>query len=460
VRRLALRIGVVVVLALLSLAVAAVWRARGPSKQSALARAARADVTARVEERELMSTVVARGTIESGFASTLVAPAVPGVATNQVVTGVPIAAGGQVRSGSVVIEIDGRPVLAWSSPLAPYRDLHPGDRGPDVVALQGALATIGKPVPDGERGTFGAQTQSSVAAVYQDAGYPPLYTAGSAEAVGAAKAAADQRLSAAQAAFATTFGTRFPDHATADQAGAAAKAQLAQAEADRDHTYATEGVILPAAEMFNDVRLPAVVLRVWVQLGQPVAAGATLLSVGSSDTRVRITVTDAQSADLSAETTIAVGEAGVYQATCAPGPLQPAATAPPPATGAPTSTVPAGVQAGGDGSVGGSGPADGAAITNDQIMIVACTPAAPITAVGQEVQVTLRTARSHGPGLVVPATAVVTDPAGRSVVYLSVGRNRFRRVPVTVNGEADGFDAVSTDSPLLRNGAEVRVRAS
>jgi multidrug efflux system membrane fusion protein len=83
--------------------------------------------------------------------------------------------GGQVRPGHVLAELDGRPVLLLRGSLAPYRDLHEGDTGPDVVQLQKALAGLGYGDFD-PAGFFGWYTSQDLVLLYQHLGYPaPMY---------------------------------------------------------------------------------------------------------------------------------------------------------------------------------------------------------------------------------------------------------------------------------------------
>ncbi|MGO2746525.1 peptidoglycan-binding domain-containing protein [Microbacterium sp.] len=77
--------------------------------------------------------------------------------------------GETVDAGAVITEVNGRPVFAVASSFEFYRDVSVGDTGPDVKALQNALAARGYNVSvDGE---FGAVTEQAVRAWYKDSGY-------------------------------------------------------------------------------------------------------------------------------------------------------------------------------------------------------------------------------------------------------------------------------------------------
>ncbi|MCK8475645.1 peptidoglycan-binding domain-containing protein [Microbacterium aurugineum] len=86
-----------------------------------------------------------------------------------VVTGHPLEAGAAVSSGQVLTEVNGRPLFGAHSSFAFYRDMGVGDRGPDVEALQGALAARSYPVT--RDGRFGRETAAAVKRWYEDSGY-------------------------------------------------------------------------------------------------------------------------------------------------------------------------------------------------------------------------------------------------------------------------------------------------
>lgn len=67
-----------------------------------------------------------------------------------VVTSVTMTAGKAIESGSVVYAINGVAVLALHTPAPLYRSLRIGDQGPDVLALEEALTSMGFfwPTPD------------------------------------------------------------------------------------------------------------------------------------------------------------------------------------------------------------------------------------------------------------------------------------------------------------------------
>ena len=74
-----------------------------------------------------------------------------------------------LRSGVLIAEVSGRPVIALRGPFALYRDLVAGDRGRDVRMLQDALNDIDITTP--RDGVYGPATARSIRALYSRLGY-------------------------------------------------------------------------------------------------------------------------------------------------------------------------------------------------------------------------------------------------------------------------------------------------
>ena len=51
-----------------------------------------------------------------------------------------VAAGAHDPNGEQLAELDGEPLFALAGPVPAWRDLTPGESGPDVTELQNALA--------------------------------------------------------------------------------------------------------------------------------------------------------------------------------------------------------------------------------------------------------------------------------------------------------------------------------
>ncbi|WP_327253257.1 hypothetical protein [Streptomyces sp. NBC_01244] len=131
-------------------------------------------LTAPVEQRVLVASVIVRGTV-TARQSVDVTPVggAPGAA-GAVVTKLPVAVGGRVEEGQVLLEVSGRPVIALRGTLPAYRDLKPGSEGGDVAQLQQSLARLGHATGADGAGRFGEGTKAALSALYASAGYDPL----------------------------------------------------------------------------------------------------------------------------------------------------------------------------------------------------------------------------------------------------------------------------------------------
>lgn len=427
----------VVVVAAGSVVVVQPWATSPPSAKAN--EPAAVTVTAEVEQRVLESEVVTRGRVVTSNRTAVTASTVPEGNTVNVVTALPVAVGAAVAGGTVLVEVNGRPSLLWPSSLPLYRELRPEMTGPDVVAVQDALAWLGHTVPDGERSTFGPATRESISEVYRNSGYEPTYTLGSASAVDEAIASADREVVSAR------------DAANAARANgvidAAAEVAYDQAQAEASHVRAREGVTLRPAEFVAIAALGATVFRIDVQVGGRVEPGATMVTVGSADLAVELELTSGQANAMSDDVDVEVTAPG-YTSACTPGPVQPA--------GSPAPTKPSDSDVGTDTSEtsqptaavdGGAGEA-----ATEFTMSVECGEPPPVSLLDADVQATIRTSVSSAPVLVVPATALTTKADGTTSVRDGDGNT----VTVTVIGETDGFVAVEADA--LEVGDRVAVR--
>jgi peptidoglycan hydrolase-like protein with peptidoglycan-binding domain len=89
-----------------------------------------------------------------------------------------VAAGGRITNGEKLAEIDGEPLFALAGRVPAWRDITPGESGPDVAELQQALASLGYYQGGDTPGFFGAATQDAVAGYYEHLGYTPPATGG------------------------------------------------------------------------------------------------------------------------------------------------------------------------------------------------------------------------------------------------------------------------------------------
>ena len=142
-------------------------------------------LTATVEKATLTTELTGVGTFEP--AGTVRVSAAPPVGMAGVVSATPRAVGEALPWCAPLVEVSGRPVLVLHGDLPAWRDLTVGDTGSDVRQLQAALRECGSDVL--VDGVFGEYTARAVKALYADAGYAAVTSAGLA--LGGAMSATD-----------------------------------------------------------------------------------------------------------------------------------------------------------------------------------------------------------------------------------------------------------------------------
>ncbi|WP_433352711.1 peptidoglycan-binding protein [Microtetraspora malaysiensis] len=125
-------------------------------------------VTAAVERRKLVSTVVVSGTLEYGSPYPVwLAGVVGGSETAQRATRAPRR--GTLAEGAVLMEVNGRPVFVFSGKVPMHRSIVPGAKGADVKQLQKALRRLGYRAS--ATGVFDRETIAAVSRFYAKRGY-------------------------------------------------------------------------------------------------------------------------------------------------------------------------------------------------------------------------------------------------------------------------------------------------
>ncbi|MGI5486682.1 peptidoglycan-binding protein [Microtetraspora malaysiensis] len=144
-------------------------RLRSPADEAARRAAPKASlITAAVERRKLVSTVVVSGTLQYGSPLPIsLAGVVGGTSDLQRVTRPPRR--GKVVEGAVLMEVNGRPVFALRGTVPMHRTVAPGSRGDDVKQLQKALRRLGFGGP--VSGAFDQATIAAVTRMYRKRGY-------------------------------------------------------------------------------------------------------------------------------------------------------------------------------------------------------------------------------------------------------------------------------------------------
>jgi peptidoglycan hydrolase-like protein with peptidoglycan-binding domain len=181
--------------------------------------------------------------------------------------------GDPVHSGSALVDLADRPVIALELPFPLYRDLYAGDSGADVTAVQQALADIGEYTGRVD-GVFGPATQSALRKLYAAVGaIPPPPSPEDTAAAQEAQATVDSVLQ--------PQGDAGPDAA----ALAAARAALADARARvagwlpaREVASITAGSTVASAAPVGTV-LSGEVAALELRTGSPTAVGRASLSI-------------------------------------------------------------------------------------------------------------------------------------------------------------------------------------
>jgi HlyD family secretion protein len=81
--------------------------------------------------------------------------------------------GSTVGQGTVLLEVAGQPFFVLQGTVPAYRNLQPGETGPDVTELQGDLQSLGYSTGADAAGSFGRGTSAAVDAFYKGIGYAP-----------------------------------------------------------------------------------------------------------------------------------------------------------------------------------------------------------------------------------------------------------------------------------------------
>ncbi|MET9854445.1 hypothetical protein ABZY57_16040 [Streptomyces sp. NPDC006450] len=427
-------------------------------------------LTAPVEQRVLVASVIVRGTV-TAQQSVDVTPVggAPGAA-GAVVTKLPVAVGGRVEEGQVVLEVSGRPVIALRGTLPAYRDLKPGSEGGDVAQLQQALARLGHATGADGAGRFGEGTKAALSALYASAGYDPLPALpdGNAAVTDARKAvtsaeravedardAADRAGKAASASppaapspaqptspspspspsASASAGARGADPRAVDGKGSGgdpeadlkalrkqverAKEDLNSARAQLVQALAAAGPMVPVAEVVFLSSFPARVDSIASKVGAQVSGKVLTVSAGDLVVNGYLQeyqkglVQPGRQVEIVSEVTGAAAAASVVSVADTLGQQQPAT-----GTGQPDDQQPAGPKG--------------------YLMVV--QPKAPLDPrlAGQDVRLTIEAASTGGEVLVVPVSAISAAVDGRTYVTVLAADGTRRRVRVTTGTTGDG----------------------
>jgi peptidoglycan hydrolase-like protein with peptidoglycan-binding domain len=424
-------------------------------------------ITAVVTDQVMTATVISRGTVGTAGGPIQVTPQASAAsgASAPVVTAIYVKPGETIRPGQVLVQVSGRPLIALPGAFPAYRDLKPGDSGPDVRQLQQGLAALGyyTTAPDGQ---FGQETKDAVTRMYQALGYEVPTTGGPGDAgdraalmsasnavTNAARAVNDMKRQIAAQPTATPAANS-PSGSTATATAASTPGgeplsvqltylgqALGRAISEQQDLIAHTGPELPAAEVAFVPRFPAVVSAIGGTVGAVISGTAPLLTISSG----RLVVTGQM--DPSQARLLRVGMPARLDSQL----LSASATGTVSAIG--QLTVPSATangQAGGSSADGGAGA---------PYVPVTVTPSQQLTPAwgGQDVEVTVTSAKTSGKVLAVPVAALTTSSDEQTVVTRVDPDGATTEVAVRVGVSVDGFVQVIPIGGGLRPGDSVSV---
>ncbi len=292
-----------------------------------------------------------------------------------------IAAGETVRNGEQLAELDGAPLFALRGPVPAWRDLVPGESGPDVAELQDALASLGYYDGGDTAGYFGSATEDAVSLYYEHLGY-------TAPSSGGVPAADVVFLPSLPATVVAVTGAR------GEQPGQPFLELAARG------SLALTGELPPA---YAGQVKPGLKVSIYDEVTGIHATG-TVAGLGTATVNVPAgTVVDVGSGAASASSNSGSGSS----------------------------------------SNSSSGSSSGSAATT--FIPLAVAPSAPLAAAlnGENVLVTVQTGQTEGPVLTVPVAAIVTTASGTSYVTVVGAHGKQRQMPVTPGISENGYVQVT-----------------
>jgi HlyD family secretion protein len=316
-----------------------------------------------------------------------------------------VAAGDTVRNGEQLAELDGQPLFALTGPVPAWRDLTPGESGPDVAELQNALGSLGYYDGGDTPGYFGAATQDAVSAYYEHLGYPPPSSGG--------VPAAD-----------VVFLPSLPASVVAVNGGAGQQPGQPFLELAPRGSLALTGQLPPA---YAGQVKPGLKVSIYDEVTGIHATG-TVANLGAAT----ITVPTGTVVDIGSGATSA--------------------------SSASSNSSNSSNSSSGSSSSGSSGSSGATTF-----IPLAVTPSAPLAAAlnGENVLVTVVTGQTEGPVLTVPVAAIVTTASGTSYVTVAGAHGKQTSVPVTPGLSENGYVQVTpAQSGALAAGDRVVVSGS
>jgi len=307
------------------------------------------------------------------------------------ISGLDVAAGRTISSGEKLAEIDGEPLFALAGRVPAWRDITPGESGPDVAELQKALASLGY-YDDGDTpGYFGSATEYAVSLYYEHLGYTPPATGGVPMTDVIFLPSLPAKVIAVNGARGQQPGQPFLE--------IAARGSLA-----------LTGELPPA---YAAQVKPGLKVKIFDEVTGIHAAG-TIADVGTATTVTPVgAIVDVGGGSAPA------GSAG--------------------------STGSGSTGSGSSGTVGSNNPGGATNPGATPFIPLAVQPSKPLPAAlnGENVLVTVETGQTEGPVLTVPVAAVVTTGSGTSYVTVAGAHGKQTQVPVTPGISENGYVQVT-----------------
>jgi peptidoglycan hydrolase-like protein with peptidoglycan-binding domain len=320
-----------------------------------------------------------------------------------------VAAGKTISNGEKLAEIDGEPLFALAGRVPAWRDITPGESGPDVAELQKALASLGYYTGGDTPGLFGTATQDAVALYYEHLGYTPPSTGGVPLTDVIFLPSLPAKVIAVNGARGQQPGQPFLE--------LAARGSLA-----------LTGELPPA---YAGQVKPGLKVKIFDEVTGIHATG-TIAEIGTATTIAPIG---------------AIVDVGGGSSSAA-------------ASGGTTGSGSAGSGATGSSGAGGSSSSgSGSNPEGTPFIPLAVTPSTPLPAAlnGENVLVTAETGRTEGPVLTVPAAAIVTTGSGTSYVTVAGAGGKQTQVAVTPGISENGYVQVTPVKGKLKAGDSVVV---
>ena len=372
-------------------------------------------ITAKVVSQILTSSVQMRGVVypatqydvypsapeadaATGTGSTAGGSATGGTSPGAVfISRLDVAAGQTISNGEQLAEIDGEPLFALVGRVPAWRDITPGESGPDVAELQKALAALGYYQDGDTPGFFGTATQDAVSAYYEHLGYTPPAAGGVPMTDVIFMPSLPAKVIAVKGAKGQQPGQPFLELAA--RGSLALTGELSPAYA----AQVKPGLKVKLFDEVTGIRAAGTIAEVGT--ATTIAPVGTIVNVGGG------------SASVSAAGSAGSGSAGSGS------------------TGS-----------GSTGAAAGSGNSGSAANPGATPFIpLTVNPSNPLPAAlnGENVLVTVDTGRTEGPVLTVPVAAIVTTGSGTSYVTVAGGHGKQTQVPVTPGISENGYVQVT-----------------